>query len=128
MPVKRKPIKIDRAKLRAAVRKLGNEYVFYTSDDAIELLPPAKLYKKKYLDVSVNWLCPDDGAVTSLSLLTDVKRFEKASLTGEYYEPLRVNSKNHTQKSAGNRCAHCNAQKLTELERVKGIESTQALS
>jgi hypothetical protein len=53
MPMKRKPIKIDRAKLRAAVRKLGNEYVFCTLDDAIELLPSAKLYKiaKKYLDV-----------------------------------------------------------------------------
>ena len=40
-----KPIQIDRDKLRAEVRKLGNEYVFFMLDDAIELLPPAKLHK-----------------------------------------------------------------------------------
>ena len=34
-----------RAKLRAAVRKLRNEYIFYMLDDALELLPPAKLHK-----------------------------------------------------------------------------------
>ncbi len=37
----RKLIQIDRDKLRGAVRKLGNEYVYYMLDDAIELLPPA---------------------------------------------------------------------------------------
>src|SRR2546426_11293112 len=39
--------------------------------------------------------------VTGPRLLTDVKRFEKASLAGEYYESFGVNSKNHTQRSAG---------------------------
>jgi len=45
-----KPIQIDRDKLRAEVRKLGNEYVFSMLDDAIELLPLSKLHKiaKKY--------------------------------------------------------------------------------
>src|SRR6266849_3981244 len=92
---------IDRDKLRAAVRKLGNEYVFYMLDDAIELLPPAKLHKiaKKYLDLKR--LRPDAEKATRPSLLTDVKRFEKASLAGEYYESFGVNSKNYTQKSAG---------------------------
>jgi hypothetical protein len=96
----RKPIQIDRDKLRAAVRKLGNECVFYMLDDAIELLPPAKLHKiaKKYLDL--NRLRPDVPA-TKPSLLSDVKRFEKASLAGEYYEPFFVNSKTYMQKSAG---------------------------
>ena len=43
----------DRDKLRAAVRKLGNEYVFYMLDDAIELLSPAKLCRlaKNNLDL-----------------------------------------------------------------------------
>ena len=41
----RKPIQIDRDKLRAEVRKLRSEYVFSMLDDAIELLPPAKLHK-----------------------------------------------------------------------------------
>jgi hypothetical protein len=34
-------------------------------------------------------------------LLADVKRFEKASLAGEYYESFDVNSKNCTQQSNG---------------------------
>ena len=101
MTIKRKPIQIDRDKLRAEVRKLGNEYVFYMLDDAIDLLPPAKLHKiaKKYLDPKR--LCPDAQKVTRPSLLPDIKRFEKASLAGEYYESFGVNSKNRTQQSAG---------------------------
>ena len=97
----RKPIQIDRDKLRAEVRKLGNEYVFFMLDDAIELLPRAKLHKlaKKYLDLKR--LRPDAEPATSPSLLADVKRFEKASLAGEYYESFGVNSKNYTQQSAG---------------------------
>jgi hypothetical protein len=97
----RKPIQIDRDKLRAEVRKLGNEYVFSMLDDAIELLPPAKLHKiaKKYVDLER--LRPDAEEATRPSLLADVKRFEKASLAGEYYESFGVNSKNYTQKSAG---------------------------
>jgi hypothetical protein len=81
-----KPIQIDRDKLRAEVRKLGSEYVFFMLDDAIELLPPTKLLKiaKKYFHLKR--LRPDAEQLTNPSLLTDVKRFEKASLAGEYYE------------------------------------------
>jgi len=101
MTTTRKPIQIDRDKLRAEVRKLRSEYVFFMLDEAIELLPPAKLLKiaKKYFDLKR--LRPDAEQVTNPSLLTDVKRFEKASLAGEYYESFGVNSKNYTQKSAG---------------------------
>jgi hypothetical protein len=101
MTKQRKPIQIDRDKLRAAVRKLKSEYLFYMLDDAIELLPPAKLHKvaKKYLDVER--LRPDAEPAAKPGLLTDVKRFEKASLAGEYYESFDVNSKNSTQNSAG---------------------------
>ena len=96
-----KPIQIDRDKLRAEVRKLGNEYVFFVLDDAIDLLPPAKLHKiaKKYLDLKR--LRPDAEKATRPSLLTDVRRFEKASLAGEYYESFGVNSKNWKQQSTG---------------------------
>ena len=96
-----KPIQIDRDKLRAEVRKLGSEHVFSMLDDAIELLPPAKLQKiaKKYLDLKR--LRPDAEKATRPSLLKDVKLFEKASLAGEYYESFGVNSKNYTQQSAG---------------------------
>src|SRR5262249_27066487 len=97
----RKPVQIDREKLRAEVRKLRNEYVFFMLDDAIGLLPPAKLHKiaKKYLDL--NRLRPDPEKATKPSLLTDVKVFEKASLAGEYFESFGVNSQNYRQKSAG---------------------------
>jgi hypothetical protein len=92
---------IDREKLRAAVRKLGNQYVFYMLDDAIDLLPPAKLYRiaKKYIDMKL--VRPDPEKATKASLLTDVKRFEKASLARKYYESFAVNSRNCTQQSAG---------------------------
>jgi hypothetical protein len=97
----RKPIQIDRDKLRAEIRKLGNEYVFFMLDDAIELLPLAKLHRiaKKYFDLKR--LRPDAEEATRPSLLRDVKRFEKASLAGEYYESFGVNSKNYAQQSAG---------------------------
>ena len=92
----RKPIQIDRDKLRTEIRKLASEYVFLMLEDAIELLPQAKLHKiaKKYLDLKR--LRPDAEKATRPSLLTDVKRFEKASLAGEYYESFGVNSKNYT--------------------------------
>ena len=92
---------IDRDKLRTAVRKLGDEYVFCMLDDAIDLLPQAKLLKlvKRYLDPSK--LQPD--AKAKGNLLCDVKAFEKASLAGEYYEAFEVNSKNYTEKSTGTR-------------------------
>lgn len=71
----RQAIEIDRNKLRAAIRKLGDEYVFYMLDDAIDLLPPAKLHKivRKYLDLKR--LRPDSENVMKASLLADVKAF-----------------------------------------------------
>jgi hypothetical protein len=97
----RKPIQIDRDKLRAAVRKLGNDYVFYMLDDAIELLPPAKLHNlaKKYVDLKR--LQPDAQPAMTPSLLTCAQRFQKASLAGEYYESFNVNSQNYRQHSTG---------------------------
>jgi len=97
----RRPIEIDRDKLRAAIRKLGDEYVFHMLDDTIDLLPPAKLHKfvRKYIDLKR--LRPDSERATKASLLTDVKAFEKASLAGEYYEPFNVNSRNFMEKFKG---------------------------
>jgi hypothetical protein len=97
----RESSEIDRDKMRVAVRKLGDEYVRYMLDDAIELLPPAKLRKiaAKYLDLKQLRL--DANKATRASLLTEVRLFEKASLAGEYYESFAVNSKNYTQQSVG---------------------------
>jgi hypothetical protein len=87
------PEAIDRDKLRAAVRRLAHEYVFFMLDDAIALLSPAKLHKiaRKYLDL--NSLRPDSQMKRKASLLTAVKAFDKTSRAGEYYESFMVNSK-----------------------------------
>jgi hypothetical protein len=88
---------IDRDKLRAAIRKMGTEYVFLMLDDAIALLPQGKLRK-----LIAHYLDPDefrpDGA-RKVDLLADVKAFQKASLAGKYYQAFAVNSKNYREKS-----------------------------
>lgn len=101
MRLKPKPVQIDREKLRAAVRTLKREYAFHMLIDAIELLPQAKLHTlaKKYLDL--DRLLPDPDQTGTPSLLADVKRFQQASLAGEYYESFSVNSRNCTEQSAG---------------------------
>jgi hypothetical protein len=103
---------IDRDKLRAAIRKLGNEYVFYMLDEAIDLLPQTKLLKliSRYVDPST--LRPDDKAKGNL--LSDAKAFEKASLAGEYYEDFDVNSKNCTEISMGTRAWIAQCERLLD--------------
>ncbi len=92
---------IDRNKLRAALRKLGDEYVFYMLDGAIDLLPPAKLKRivGKYLDLKQ--LRAEGGMPPKDNLLDDVKAFERASLAGKYYEPFNVNSQNFMSQFTG---------------------------
>jgi len=95
------PVNIDRDKLRAAIRRLSPEYVFYMLDDAIDLLPLTELegIAKKYLDLKR--LRPDGDRQTKATLLADVKAFDKASRAGEYYESFMVNSRNCTAQSTG---------------------------
>ncbi len=97
----RQPTAIDRDKLRAAVRKLGHEYVFYMLDDAIDLLPPAKLQRiaRKHLDLEK--LRPDGETRKKAKLLAAVKDFDRASRAGEYYESFMVNSRNCMEQSTG---------------------------
>lgn len=99
---------IDRDKLRAALRRLGDEYVFNMLDDAIDLLPPAKLARlvSGYLDVKQ--LRPDGPG--KKNLLAEVRAFDTASRAGKYYESFNVNSKNFMDKSPGTRAfiADCN--------------------
>ena len=97
----RQAIDIDRDKLRAAIRKLGREDVFFMLHDAIELLPRAKLRKVvgKYIDP--RRLQPDGSKAARANLLAEVRAFEKASLAGEYYDSFDVDSRNFMEKSAG---------------------------
>ena len=93
---------IDRDKLRSAVRRLGNEYIYYMLGDAMDLLPPSKLVTLagRYLDVKS---LQSGGPNKHASLLAEVKAFEKASRSGEYYESFNVNSKNYREVSRGTR-------------------------
>jgi len=94
-----RPNRIDRDKLRAAIRKMGDRYVFEMLYEAIDLLPGAKLTKlvSRYFDPAQ--LRPDGK--TKGNLLAEVKAFEKASLGGDYYEGFNVNSKNYMEMSEG---------------------------
>ncbi len=95
------PATIDRDKLRAAIRRLGPEYVFYMLDDAIDLLPLAELevIAKKYLDIKR--LRPDSDRPAETSLLAEVRTFDRASRAGEYYESFMVKSANLTAQARG---------------------------
>lgn len=98
--MKREPIQIDRDKLRNAIRELDDACLHQMLFDAIDLLPPTKLRKlaRKYVDS--NRLRPAVGPSTNATLRAEVKRFEKASLAGDYYQSFNVNSKNYMQQSA----------------------------
>jgi hypothetical protein len=91
--------RIDRDKLRAAIRRMGSEYVFHMLDDAITLLPQTKLRKltAQYLNLAQ---VRSDGERKE-NLLADVKAFEKTSLAGKYYQAFAVNSKNYREESNG---------------------------
>ena len=99
---------IDREEVRAAIRRLGNEYVYYMLDEAIDLLSKAKLERLvgRYLDLEQ--LRPERKRKGNL--LAYVKAFEKASLSGSYYESFDVNSRNFLEMSKGTRAwiAECN--------------------
>jgi hypothetical protein len=92
---------VDRAKLRAAVRKLDNKYVYFLLADALELLPDAKLVKvlRPFMDLKA--LRPQ--VAKKGDVFTDVAEFEKASLERKYFESFNVNSKNYRDVSRGTR-------------------------
>jgi len=93
--------RIDLAKLHAALQGLSDRQVLYMLEEAIDMLPEAKLIKLVKAFVDPAKLRPDRRARGRL--LADVKAFEKASLAGEYYETFNVNSKNYREKSRGTR-------------------------
>jgi hypothetical protein len=79
---------LDREKLRTAIRTMGGDYIFYMLDDAITLLPEAKLRKliENYLDATE--FCSD--GTQKQNLLADAKAFQEASLSGSYYNGALV--------------------------------------
>lgn len=99
---------IDLGKLRSAIRLLGDEYVYYMLDAAIELLSQSDLARvvRPYLDLEK--LRPDREPEPDL--LGVVRTFDSASRGGEYWEDFNVNSKNYRETSMGTRMwiAECN--------------------
>ena len=61
MTMARKPVQVDRDKFRAAVRKLGNEYIFLHIGRRNRVIAPAQAPqdREKYFDLKQ--LCPDAG-------------------------------------------------------------------
>jgi len=99
---------IDRDKLRGAIRRLGDEEIYYMLDEAIDLLPQTKLEKLVAGFLDPTQLRPDSERKGNL--LSDVKAFEKASLQSDYYDDFDVNSKNFMDTSKGTLAwiAECN--------------------
>lgn len=107
------PPEIDRSKLRDALRTIGDEYVFYMLDEAIDLLPSNKLVNLVGQYIRLDRLRPDPGAhATKPSLLEEVRAFDAASRAGKYYVSFNVNSKNCMETSSGTRAfiAECRRQ------------------
>ena len=91
--------KLDLQRIRRAIRGSGNETIFFLLDDALSLLPPAKLRQ-----LMAQYLKPEQfvsDVAVKRDLLAEVQAFQKACLAGEYYEAFDVNSKNCTQSSLG---------------------------
>ena len=91
---------IDPDKLRAALRKMRSDRLYLMLDDAIGLLPPAKLAKLAGRHLNVENLRPSTAPKPG-GLLAGVKAFDKASRAQEYYESFNVNSKNFSEQSKG---------------------------
>jgi hypothetical protein len=67
---------------------MGGEYIFYMLDDAIALLPEAKLRRliENYMDATE--FCAE--GTHKEDLLADAKAFQEASLSGSYYNGVLV--------------------------------------
>lgn len=92
---------IDRATIRAALRNLRNEDIYYILGEALEMLPLAKAQKliKRHIDLSQF----QRDSQKPKNLLEEIKDFQKPSLRGDYYESFDVNWKNCTEVSKGTR-------------------------
>lgn len=102
---------IDRNKLRAWIRRGGDDLVFSLLDDAIEMLPATKLARLISPYIEMDRLLPDQPAASgNRPLFADVVDFDARSRSGQYYESFDVNSRNCTTNSMGTRAfiADCN--------------------
>ena len=90
---------LDRQKIRRAIRRMDNDYVFYLLDDAISLLSDAQLRQLISTYVHPEQFVSPTSA--QQSLLAEVLGFQNASLAGEYYEELPPAARNRRENSRG---------------------------
>ena len=82
---------INRPKLRNHLRLLNNDTIFAMLDEAIELLPPAKLQRlvSRYLSLpDLDLLGPEPEADTPTRLRVAAESFATASRRGDYFQPF----------------------------------------
>ena len=103
----------DRDKVRELVRKQRGEDLLVFLDRAIDLLPPTKLTKLVEDYADPEQLSPD--ASSASGLCGAVKRFEVASLRGDYYQPFAVDSTNFNSKSRGTQVWIAECRRLLDL-------------
>jgi hypothetical protein len=103
----------NRATIRAALRRLSNEEIYYILGEVLEMLPLAKAEKliKGYIDLSQ---FQPEGQKPA-NHLEEITEFRQASLRGDYYESFDVNSKNCTEISKGTRAWYFEFNRLLNL-------------
>ncbi len=118
---------VDREKLRAALRSLHRDALLDVLDRAIDRIPDADLVEVAEEYFSLGEL--KSGG----DLISEVKRFCKASLGGDYYESFDVNSNNFMEKSRGietwiAECGRLFKRCAAEASKVDPAEARQAIS
>ena len=79
------PVTTDLAKVRARLRKMSHQSIFAMLDEAVGLLPKAKLdlLVRRYLSPQ---LMENDGPKSRTKLMVDVTDFVERSRRGDYFE------------------------------------------
>ena len=104
---------VDRATIRAALRRLRDEDIYYILADVFEMLSLAKaeILIEGYIDLSQ---FQPEGQKPA-NLLEEIREFRQVSLRGDYYESFDVNSKNCTEISKGTRAWYFELNRLLNL-------------
>ncbi len=105
--------RIDLAKLRARMRLQSSQTIYSILDDALDLLPSAKLEELIGRYLSLDDLRQDVATPKGDSpdrLRTEAEAFAASSRRGDYFDSFDVNSKNCTEQSPGTMSwiAECN--------------------
>lgn len=90
---------VDLEKLRVALRRLSRGELLMISERAIELVPRTRLTALVGDVIGLDELTKTKAG--AVPLLAEVRKFQEASMRGDYYESFAVNSKNFMDMSEG---------------------------